>query len=104
MSVISIFESEVSCLSSILDLQRSCQTQNVELSTETNKYLLYLTLKKVGPSIAQRVVSKCEWSPRFVLVLSAFHKLTLVECKNGFIWLYIRCPCTGWEHFYFGLL
>ena len=77
MSVISIFESEVSCLSSILDLQRSCQTQNVELSTETNKYLLYLTLKKVGPSIAQRVVSKCEWSPRSGLVLSAFHKLSL---------------------------
>ena len=60
MSVISIFESEVSCLSSILDLQRKCQNEKVELSKETNKYLLYLTLKKVGPSVAQRVVSKCK--------------------------------------------
>ena len=60
MSVIPIYESEVSCLSSILDLQQKCINQNVGFSSETNKFLLYLTLKKVGPSVAQKVVSKCK--------------------------------------------
>lgn len=58
MSVIPIYESEVCCLSSILDLQQKCNSQNIGFSDETNKFLLYLTLKKVGPSVAQKAVSK----------------------------------------------
>lgn len=58
MNVIPIYESEVCCLSSILDLQQKCINQKVGFSPETNKFLLYLTLKKVGPSVAQKVVSK----------------------------------------------
>ncbi|KAH3880143.1 histone-lysine N-methyltransferase SUV39H2-like [Dreissena polymorpha] len=58
MNIISIYESEVTCLSSIKDLQKKCMSQNVQLSNETNKYLLYSTLKKIGPAIAQKAVSK----------------------------------------------
>ena len=63
MGVITIFDSQVSCLSSIADLQRKCISESVGFSQETNKYLLYLTLEKLGPSLAQKVVSKCKlWS------------------------------------------
>ncbi|XP_048741043.2 histone-lysine N-methyltransferase SUV39H2-like isoform X2 [Ostrea edulis] len=58
MGIIEIFESRVPCLSDILDLQRNCQKQQLKFSTDTNRYLLYLTLKKVGPFVAQKLVSK----------------------------------------------
>lgn len=60
MGIIEIFESRVPCLSDILDLQRNCQKQQLKFSTDTNRYLLYLTLKKVGPFVAQKLVSKCK--------------------------------------------
>ncbi|WAR26612.1 SUV92-like protein [Mya arenaria] len=56
MSVVSIYESEVSCLSSIRDLQKRCIHQKIQLSSETNKFLLYSTLVKLGPSLAQKAV------------------------------------------------
>lgn len=49
---------QVSCLSGIIDLQRACQKQNLKLSAETNQYLVYLTLKKLGPFVAQKLISK----------------------------------------------
>ncbi|XP_062574314.1 histone-lysine N-methyltransferase SUV39H2-like [Saccostrea cucullata] len=58
MGIIEIFESRVPCLSDILDLQRTCQKQELKFSPDTNRYLLYLTLKKVGPFVAQKLVSK----------------------------------------------
>lgn len=58
MGIIEIFESRVPCLSDILDLQRTCQKNQLKFSTDTNRYLLYLTLKKVGPFVAQKLVSK----------------------------------------------
>lgn len=51
-------DAQVSCLSGIIDLQRLCQKQNLKLSTETNQYLVYLTLKKLGPFMAQKLISK----------------------------------------------
>lgn len=48
----------VACLSGILDLQRVCQRENLQLSPETNKFLVYQTLKKVGPWRAQKLISK----------------------------------------------
>lgn len=51
-------DAQVSCLSGIIDLQRLCQKQNLKLSTETNQYLVYLTLKKLGPFVAQKLISK----------------------------------------------
>jgi hypothetical protein len=51
-------DAQVSCLSGIIDLQRLCQKQNLKLSTETNQYLVYLTLKKLGPFMALKLISK----------------------------------------------
>ncbi|XP_071082158.1 histone-lysine N-methyltransferase SUV39H2-like [Haliotis cracherodii] len=48
----------VACLSGILDLQRVCQRENLQFSPETNKFLVYQTLKKVGPWTAQKLISK----------------------------------------------
>ncbi|XP_071133777.1 histone-lysine N-methyltransferase SUV39H2-like [Mytilus edulis] len=53
-----IKDAQVSCLSGIIDLQRACQKQNLKLSAETNQYLVYLTLKKLGPFVAQKLISK----------------------------------------------
>ncbi|XP_076448247.1 histone-lysine N-methyltransferase SUV39H2-like [Babylonia areolata] len=48
----------VRCLSDVVGLQRACQTENLRFSTETNKFLVYQTLQKLGPSAAQKLVSK----------------------------------------------
>ncbi|KAK3102045.1 hypothetical protein FSP39_008354 [Pinctada imbricata] len=58
MSTISIYESTVPCLSSVIDLQRKVQKEELKFSTETNQFLLYHTLKAVGPFVAQKLVSK----------------------------------------------
>lgn len=49
---------QVQCLSDAAGLQRACQAANVRFSSETNKFLVYETLQKLGPSAAQRLVSK----------------------------------------------
>lgn len=51
----------VQCLLDVVGLQRACQSANLRFSTETNKYLVYVTLQKLGPSAAQKLVSKCEF-------------------------------------------
>ncbi|KAL4226777.1 hypothetical protein ACF0H5_014756 [Mactra antiquata] len=56
--IISIYESDVECLQSILQLQKACSRENLVFSSETNNYLLQLTLKKVGASVTQKVVRK----------------------------------------------
>ncbi|KAL8594044.1 hypothetical protein ACOMHN_016423 [Nucella lapillus] len=48
----------VQCLSDVVGLQRACQTENLRFSTETNKFLVYETLQKLGPSAAQKLISK----------------------------------------------
>ncbi|XP_041349660.1 uncharacterized protein LOC121368956 [Gigantopelta aegis] len=48
----------VPCLLGILDLQKLVQSENLHFSEETNRYLLYQTLKKVGPDEAQKLISK----------------------------------------------
>uniref|UniRef100_A0A0L8G9I8 SET domain-containing protein n=1 Tax=Octopus bimaculoides TaxID=37653 RepID=A0A0L8G9I8_OCTBM len=49
---------QVPCLSGILDLQRMCQEENVKFSSETNRYLVYLMLKKVGPMMASKLLDR----------------------------------------------
>ena len=51
----------VQCLLDVVGLQRACQSANLRFSAETNKYLVYVTLQKLGPSSAQKLVSKCEF-------------------------------------------
>lgn len=50
----------VQCLSDVAGLQRACQAAEVRFSEETNKFLIYQTLHRLGPSAAQKLVSKCE--------------------------------------------
>ena len=54
-------DSRVSCLYNIIDLQRVCQKHNLKFSEETNKYLLYHTLKQLGPVLSQKLVTKREY-------------------------------------------
>ncbi|XP_013394122.1 histone-lysine N-methyltransferase SUV39H1-A [Lingula anatina] len=49
---------QVACLCNIPDLQRACQKVNLKFSQETNEYLLYLMLKKLGPWMAQKLIHK----------------------------------------------
>lgn len=51
-------DAQVACLSGIIDLQKTCQQEKLRFSPETNQYLLYQTLKKVGPYVAQKLVTK----------------------------------------------
>ncbi|GAB1602640.1 hypothetical protein Ahia01_000543600 [Argonauta hians] len=52
------YNAQVPCLSGILDLQRMCQQENVKFSSETNRYLVYLMLKKVGPMMASKLLDR----------------------------------------------
>lgn len=49
---------QIPCLSGILDLQQVCQRENVKFSSETNRYLVYLMLKKVGPLMASKLLDR----------------------------------------------
>ncbi|XP_060071011.1 histone-lysine N-methyltransferase SUV39H1-like [Ylistrum balloti] len=53
-----IKDAQVACLSGIIDLQKACQQEKLRFSPETNQYLLYQTLRKLGPYVAQKLVSK----------------------------------------------
>lgn len=57
---VEIKDARVACLSGIIDLQKTCQHNKLRFSSETNTFLLYQTLKKVGPYVAQKLVSKCK--------------------------------------------
>ena len=48
----------VPALYTVIDLQRLCQEQKVTLSTETNRYMLYTTLRKIGAVQAQKLIKK----------------------------------------------
>lgn len=96
MGIIEIFESRVPCLSDILDLQRTCQKNQLKFSTDTNRYLLYLTLKKVGPFVAQKLVSKCKFNAiwmqyLYILysVISIIESTSISSIKNFLI--HITC-------------
>ena len=78
-------DAQVSCLSGIIDLQRLCQKQNLKLSTETNQYLVYLTLKKLGPFIAQKLISKRKWWLYLqIWLLCAIHRCSSMNLKFMF--------------------
>ncbi len=51
-------EAKVACLYNVCDLQKLCQKNQLNFSAETNRYLLYLTLKKLGPILSQKLVKK----------------------------------------------
>ncbi|XP_033746371.1 histone-lysine N-methyltransferase SUV39H2-like [Pecten maximus] len=55
---VEIKDAQVACLSGIIDLQKTCQQEKLRFSPETNQYLLYQTLRKLGPYVAQKLVSK----------------------------------------------
>ncbi|XP_064604960.1 histone-lysine N-methyltransferase SUV39H2-like [Liolophura sinensis] len=52
------YDVQVACLSDIVGLQRKCEQQQLQFSAETNEFLLYQTLKQVGPILAQKLISK----------------------------------------------
>ena len=54
-------ELKLPCLYNFVDLQRLCESQNVQLSTETNRYMLSLTFKKIGPTLSQKLIQKCKF-------------------------------------------
>ena len=49
----------VDCLYSIADIPRLCQASNIQISADTNRFMLYLTLRKLGPCTAEKIVKKC---------------------------------------------
>ena len=58
--------------------KRHCQNEKLNLSPETNTFLLYLTLKKVGPSVAQKIVSKCKNNLIVFFLLNAW---VMLRCE-----------------------
>ncbi|KAL5015151.1 hypothetical protein ScPMuIL_009421 [Solemya velum] len=93
-------EARIACLSGIFDLQRACQRENLRLSTETNQFLVYLTLKKVGPVVAQKLVSKLveqgeiEWNEDQVWEVE--HIIDHDEDEDGKFFYYIKWK--GWSN------
>ena len=57
-------QASVACLYSIVELPKLCQSQTgtVKISAETNRYLLYLTVRKLGPILAKKLVKKCMYT------------------------------------------
>ena len=53
-------ECKVAGLYSIADLERECRRENLRFTKETNSYLLYETLKTLGPLQSQKLLQKCE--------------------------------------------
>ena len=63
MDQIEMPQASVTCLYGIIDLPGLCQRQvdAVKLSAETNRYLLYLTVRKLGPILAKKLLKKCTY-------------------------------------------
>ena len=55
-------ELQLPCLYNFVDLQHLCEYQNVKLSEDTNRYMLRITFKKIGPTLAQKLIQKREYS------------------------------------------
>lgn len=55
-------EETVKCaaLYNLADLERVCKKEKIKFSSHTNDYLVYHTLRKLGPVLAQRLINKCE--------------------------------------------
>ncbi|KAK3607193.1 hypothetical protein CHS0354_008878 [Potamilus streckersoni] len=95
--IIEIFESSIPCLSTIIELQEAVQREALAFSAETNKYLLYHTLKQVGASAAQRIVQKLveqgeiEWDEDWEVE-------QILDCvvENGVDHYFIKWK--GWSH------
>lgn len=64
------YDARVACLSDIVGLQRKCEQQQLQFSAETNEFLLYQTLKQVGPILAQKLISKRKFFTIMLLICS----------------------------------
>ena len=53
---------QVACLSNICDLEEQCAKQKMRLSKETNRFLLFLTVKRLGLANTQNLMKKCQYS------------------------------------------
>ncbi len=51
---------KVACLYSFTDLEKRANELNVKYTKETNRFLLYQTMKKLGPALSQKLCQKCE--------------------------------------------
>ena len=112
MGIIDIYESQIPCLSSVIDLQRKVQKEKLRFSSDTNQFLLYQTLKAVGPFVAQKLVSKCKLMVssllKMLFYLYQFSDHDQVQSKAnraniarlGYIvqiWLYQYDPIGMWK-------
>ena len=51
----------VACLCNIEDLSKKAQSKNVKISKETNSYMVYLLLRKLGAPQAKKLIQKCKY-------------------------------------------
>ena len=70
----------VPCLYSIVELPMLCkkQTGTSKISAETNRYLLYLTVRKLGPLLAKKLVKKCTYMQ---LGFACKPSINIVHCQ-----------------------
>ena len=54
-------QGQVKCLYTVAELEKACQKQQLRLSAEANRYLLHLTVRKLGQSRVQKIVKKCKY-------------------------------------------
>ena len=76
-------QASVTCLYSIVDLPKLCERQkdHVTVSADTKKYLLYLTVRKLGPILAKKLLKKCTYmvtNDRRILFIQ--HPMSQNEC------------------------
>ena len=60
---------QVSCLSTVEDLENACKKYNLRLSEETNRDLLIKVFRNIGPSTSQRIFMKCKLVLQIVIVI-----------------------------------
>ena len=51
---------EVACLYNFVALQKEAQSQKINISRDTNRFMLEQTVRKLGPDCVQKLVTKCE--------------------------------------------
>lgn len=90
---------QIPCLSGILDLQDVCQRENVKFSSETNRYLVTLMLKKLGPLMAAKLLNKLMFTGDVLWDQNANFEVDDVLDKavdDNVTYYYIKWK--GWSH------
>ncbi|CAG5118021.1 unnamed protein product [Candidula unifasciata] len=91
----------VPCLLDIVELQQLIERDGLQLSQETKEYLLYMTVKRLGPNKSQKLISKfvddelLEWKDDYEV------ESILNNCKNeqdGQMYYLIKWVGWGHEH------